>query len=127
MKGMRDKTAMDQQRLLATGGEPPKEPNPPPPEFVDQPAWDRFMTQPPNTPKGVPWPKAQWAKAIEILRADPSAARQAQFDKHFGPSGYTAKEILSRLPVPVKKSAADPSVPGILMPEMGIATIGVRG
>lgn len=127
IKGLRDKTKMDQQRLLATGGELPAEPNPAAPEFVDQKAWDRFMGTPPLTPKGTPWPKSQWAKAIELLRADPSPARQAQFDKHFAPSGYTAKEILSRLPPVIKKSSNEPASPGIRVPPNEIMGMGIRG
>lgn len=127
MHGMRDKTKMDQQRLLATGGAPPDEPMPPVPEFGDKAVWERFMAQPPTNQNGVPWSKAQWAKAIEILRADPSPARQAQFDKHFAPSGYTAKQILDRMPVPKRQSARDPVPGGIKLPPNEIVGMGIRG
>lgn len=93
--------------LFATGAPTTKEPPPPPPAGVEQKAWDHFMTAPPNKPDGTPWAAKDWGKAIEILRADPSEKTQAFFDKRFGPSGYTAKDILSRLPPAQKKAEAD--------------------
>lgn len=86
----------------------PPQPNPPAPAGADQKAWDRFMNAPPNTRDGKPWTKENWAKAIEKLRADPSETMQKAFDKHFAPSGYTAKDILSRLP-PAQKKAEGPN------------------
>ncbi len=92
--------------LFANGETAPTVPPPPPPAGVEKKAWDRFMAAPPSNGTGKPWTTENWAKAIEILRADPSDARQKQFDQYFAPSGYTAKDILSRMPPakPVKKA-----------------------
>lgn len=101
---------MDMMQVGGAGTETetPKPP-PPAPAGADQKAWDRFMASPPMSPNGKPWSTEQWAKAIELLRADPSETRQQQFDKHFAPSGYTAKDILSRLPPAKKVSEAVPT------------------
>lgn len=92
----------------------PAKPPPPAPAGVDAKAWDRFMAAPPNRPDGSPLPTETWAKAIEILRNDPSDNTKAYFDKRFAPSGYTAKDILSRLPPAQKKAEAEPEGPNAL-------------
>lgn len=94
--------------LFASGIAGPPVPAPPAPAGADKKAWDRFMKAPPNGTDGQPWPLDKWGQAIEILRADPSETRQKQFDQHFGPSGYTAKDVLSRLPPAPKPVSAAP-------------------
>jgi len=121
----------DQRRmdmLFSSGAAPTAPPVPPPPApaGVDQKAWDRFMVAPPNSAAGKPWTTENWAKAIEKLRANPSEDMKKAFDKHFGPSGYTAKDILSRLPPSnaVKRPnvvAAPPFAPNAERAEVGIS------
>jgi hypothetical protein len=100
--GMRDPAKMAQDRLRATGEEPPAEATPPAPFGVDEKPWQRIMGSPPKMPNGQTWPMSNWGAAIERLRANPTPEMQAAFDKKFAPSGYTAKDILGRLPVPKK-------------------------
>jgi hypothetical protein len=92
----------------------PAVPPPPAPEGVKKEAWDRFMAAPPHKPDGSAWSAENWGKAIERLRADPSDAMQAAFDKKFAPSGYTAKDILSRLPAQKRAEAPVAEGPGAL-------------
>ena len=63
--------------------------------------------------------------AIERLRANPTPEMQAAFDKKFAPSGYTAKDILGRLPVPKKFEPT--GYKGIPVTDTGAAGLGIRG
>lgn len=104
-----DQRRMDMLSIGAGEGLPasPTSPPVPAPAGVEPKAWDRFMASPPVGKDGKPWTQKAWAGAIEKLRADPSEQMQAAFDKHFAPSGYTAKDILSRLPPVQKKAEAE--------------------
>ena len=124
MKGMRNPSEMAQERLRASGEEPPAEAAPPAPFGVDEKPWQRIMGAPPKMPNGQTWPMSNWGAAIEKLRANPTPEMQAAFDKKFAPSGYTAKDILGRLPVP-KKLEQSGDATGIPVPNP--VTMGVRG
>ena len=89
--------------LFANGQTEPPAPAPPAPEGVNKKAWDRLISQPPAQPDGKPWSLKSWGMAITRLRenADDPAYVNG-FNSKFGPSGYTADDILKRLP-PVKK------------------------
>jgi hypothetical protein len=117
MKGIRDPNEMKAARIAAGGAgniaDLPAGPVPAAPAGVEDKAWQRIMSAPPKRPDGNPWSPEMWAKAIAILRADPSESTKAAFDKRFAPSGYTAKDILSRLPPP---APAEP-----------VAVLGIRG
>ncbi len=99
---MRSQSEMAQERMRATGEEPPVEAPPPAPFGVDDKPWKRIMGSPPKLPNGQSWPMSNWSAAIQKLRDNPTPEMQAAFDKKFAPSGYTAKDILGRLPVPKK-------------------------
>lgn len=86
------------------------------PAGVDAKAWGGVMKDPPRKIDGQPFTLEKWASAVNVLRSNPSPEVQAAFDKHFAPSGYTAKDILSRLPVkptvvpaPEKRAEAAPA------------------
>ena len=125
MKGMRNPSEMAQDRLKATGEEPPNEAMPDAPVGVDAKPWQRIMASPPKLPNGQTWPMANWSTAITRLRENPTPEMQAAFDKKFAPSGYTAKDILGRLPVPKKYEKTGEAV-GI--PVTGpVSVVGIRG
>lgn len=71
---------------------------PPAPDGVDPTAWDRVMTDPPKLAAGGNVPLDKWANAINWLRDNPTPENKAIFDRKMGPSGYTADQILSRMP-----------------------------
>jgi hypothetical protein len=126
MKGMRNSSEMAQDRLRATGEEPPAEATPPAPFGVDEKPWQRIMGSPPKMPNGQTWPMSNWGAAIERLRANPTPEMQAAFDKKFAPSGYTAKDILGKLPVPKKFEPTGNK--GIPVTDTGAAVgLGIRG
>jgi hypothetical protein len=75
---------------------------PPAPAELDAKTWQQ---------KG-DWPYANWAAAIERLRADPSDEVRKAFNSKFGPAGYTAEDILKRLPPnPFEDPSGGPAPP----------------
>lgn len=85
--------------MFANGETPPPEPPPPAPEGVPAKAWDRLIAAPPHQTDGKPWAAKSWATAITRLRENAdNPAYINGFNAKFGPSGYTAQDILSRLP-----------------------------
>jgi hypothetical protein len=114
--GMRDKSKMETARLNATGEAIGDQTIPQSPEGVDQKTWQGVIASPPRGKNG-PWPAEAWASAINRLRSDPSPEAKSDFDRWFGPSGYTADAILKRLPAPER----DISTEGMPAPETGVA------
>lgn len=97
--------------LFANNQTPPPEPAPPAPEGVPAKAWDRLIAAPPHQTDGKPWAAKSWATAITRLRENAdNPAYVNGFNAKFGPSGYTAQDILSRLPP--TKTASPESNPG---------------
>ncbi len=92
--------------LFASGQTEPPAPPPPAPEGVDKKAWSRLIAAPPNQPDGKPWSLKSWGTAITRLRDNADNPDFVNgFNAKFGPSGYTAEDILKRLP-PIKKPQA---------------------
>lgn len=116
--GLRPKKDMERDKQNAEGGGPgtPRAPIPPPPEGVNADTWTNLIGNPPINPAGKEFPIPVWTEAINRLRANPTPQMQAYFDKNFGASGYSAKEILERLsrapevPLPRGKAALPPRV-----------------
>lgn len=98
--GMRPKAQMAIDRVNAESNAAGVTPQPQQiaaaPAGVDQSTWSGIMQRPPMDAKGQPWPATNWARAVEILRADPKPETMAEFDK-FAPDGFKAKDILSQL------------------------------
>lgn len=100
VKGMRNKTEMDMERLRATGDVAPEgaqQPAPPAPQGVNETGWRTVMQSPPKAESGKTWPMANWAAAVNALRADPTPENMAAFNAIFGRAGYDAKEIVGKL------------------------------
>jgi hypothetical protein len=81
----------------AGGGGQDKTPVPPP-EGVEAKPWGKLMGSPPNKTDGTPWNQKDWSGAIGLLRQNPTPETIAAFNAKFGPSGYTAEDILKRVP-----------------------------
>lgn len=122
MGGMRNKAEMDAARIAATGeGGTEDKKVPPAPAGVEAKAWNRIITSPPSKPDGKPWSATAWATAIDRLREnadDPTFVNG--FDAKFGPSGFTAKDILSRIPPKKKAPAAGGIAPAVEPPSGSI-------
>ncbi len=100
MEGMRPKSQMAMDRVVATGeGAPAEQQNvklPPAPAGVDTNMWAKVISMPPPMESGKPFPHAAWGHAVSMLLADPSPEKIALFDgSKFAKSGITAKQILS--------------------------------
>jgi hypothetical protein len=110
MAGMRPKAQMDMDRITATGqatGDQADQTVPPAPQGTDQTKWNEVMGVRPILPSGQPVHPLNWAKSIEILRADPSDRIKAAFNKTF--TGFDADTILGKLGN-AAPSAAAPSL-----------------
>lgn len=118
MSGMRNKAEMDAARIAATGeGGTEDKRVPPVPAGVEAKAWNRIIASPPSKADGKPWSATAWATAIDRLRENADSPEWVQaFDAKFGPSGYTAKDILSRIPAKKKPQAPSGSAPPVEPP-----------
>jgi hypothetical protein len=103
--------------LFASGQSEPPAPPPPAPEGVNKKSWDRLISQPPNQPDGKPWSLKSWGVAITRLRENADNPDYVNgFNTKFGPSGYTAQDILSRLPPKAKPYNDAAGLPGAIEP-----------
>lgn len=106
--------------LNASGDVAPTAGPPPAPAGTDPKPWDRIIAAPPMQADGkTPWAPAKWATAVTRLRENASDPRYINgFNKTFGPSGYTAEDILKRLPpTPRAAPVAAPVVPPAAAPQ----------
>ncbi len=78
---------------------------PPAPGGVDQDSWKSIVGQVPVGADGKAWPITNWVNAIQQLRNDPTPQNIQRFDQFFGPAGYRAEEIITKL----EKRTADPN------------------
>lgn len=103
LTGMRPKSQMDADRMIATGqaqadvpGQGPQE-LPQTPEKVDPAAWAKVISSPPQSANGHAWPYANWAAVVNKLRENPTPELVKAFDDRFGPAGITAASVLGTL------------------------------
>jgi Transglycosylase SLT domain len=103
VEGLRPKAQMAMDRLAASGEAAPanqagqEEQVPPPPEGVGSNLWKKAISERPLRADGNKVPAAIWAKAITMLRSDPSPQVKKEFDQYFARSGVTANQILEKL------------------------------
>lgn len=115
IQGMRPKAQMDMDRVTATGeatGDQASQVVPPPLPGVDQITWAEAMATRPITQSGQPLPPQNWARALEILRANPTPEGIKIFDDHW--KGFNGKDILQKLgaaPAAAANGAAPSTVP----------------
>jgi hypothetical protein len=117
----RDPREMAADKMAATGvsaaaPEVPNAPLPPAPEGVSTDGWKSVVAKPPMLATGQRATHAQWAQALEILQANPTPAVQAQFDRHMGASGISAKEVLGKLGIKPEVAALASAPPNAQPP-----------
>ena len=90
------------ERLSETGGqlpgqqEPEGTPMPAPPPGVNANEWNSIGTSRPFSTNGQSYTHMAWAQVLTRLMSDPDKFGP-DFDRYFGPSGYRASDIVSRL------------------------------
>ena len=110
--GRRSKAKMELDRVNAGKEATPKDlPAPAAPAGVDAKAWDLVIKTPPISDAGNPWPATNWAMSINALRESPTPEMVAAFNSRFSAKGYTAEDVLKRLP----PSASAPSIPEAML------------
>ncbi len=68
------------------------------PEGVDPKEWLPIIKAPPLQDNGTPWQPHAWSIVINTLRENPTPETKAYFDQHFASKGYTADDMLKKLP-----------------------------
>lgn len=103
LTGMRPKSQMDADRMIAAGQAQADVPGqgaqelPQTPEKVDPAAWAKVISAPPIASSGHAWPYTNWAGMVNWLRTDTTPEKIKVFDDRFGPAGITAKSVLATL------------------------------
>lgn len=114
LKGMRPKAQMDADRMAATGEDAATAPTtaqavPPAPTGIDANGWAAMFRNMPQTEAGAPYPAANWAQVLQVLKSDPSPKVMDYFNKHFSAAGYNAQEVLDRLNGKPEHAASQPA------------------
>lgn len=104
--------------LFANGqagtGEKPV-PAPAAPDGADKKVWDRLMAGPPKKPNGEPWQLDKWGKVINDLTTHANEPGVVEnFNKVFGPTGWTAEDVLKLYGKDAAPAPTGPSEPSIL-------------
>jgi Peptidase M15 len=101
LQGLRSPAQMKMDRLAATGEAVPEQPGAPPPptpEGIDPAAWVPLVSSPPMTDAGTPFPRRDWAKALQLLAEKPTAETIKLFDESkFGKAGLEGAKIVEQL------------------------------
>lgn len=91
---------------IGAGGPKPADMTiPPVPDGLNKNTFETIVKHPPVAVDGTQWTPTQFAKAIDILRSDPSDNTKTMFNKRFSKAGFDADEILKKLPPKVQKRA----------------------
>ncbi len=95
--------------ITANGGtgEKPDMTIPPAPAGVNKNTFETIVKHPPMV-GGVQMTPSRFSDAIKMLRENPDDVHKQSFNKHFGPAGFDADEILKKLPPAQKQADADP-------------------
>lgn len=122
--GMRSKSQMEMDRISATGEAIPGDKNAPPipaPAGIDAKAWTAVLNTPLTTADKKPFPKADWAKALNMLIASPTPETVKAFNESkFGKMGAVdGAKILEQLGVikPIPKRTEEPPRPAAPAPQ----------
>jgi hypothetical protein len=101
VEGMRPKSQMAMDRVVASGEGAPPDPNaklPPAPAGVEPNAWSKVVAVPPPMENGKPFPYAAWGHAVSMLLAAPTPENIKLFNESkFGKAGIDGKYILDQL------------------------------
>jgi Peptidase M15 len=106
LQGLRSPAQMKMDRLAATGEAVPEQPGAPPPptpEGIDPAAWVPLVSSPPMTDAGTPFPRRDWAKALQLLAEKPTAETIKLFDESkFGKAGLEGARLVEQLTAKAK-------------------------